>query len=192
MVVTERKTKDGAARGDPRRGARRVRRARPPRRLDRGDRPPRRHLAAVRLPPLRHEEGALHRRRRRGASARRSRCSSARPRASAARRRCDAMGEAYVELLRDRPVRPAGADAGLRRLRRPARSARSSGTATATSSPTSSASPASRRRRSRVLRQRDAAERLRVDGAARRRRSRGRERLLEGCKEPELDRLFFR
>ena len=88
--------------------------------------------------------------------------------------------EAYGELLaadRDLPAR-----ARCRRTR-PAttrRSAPSSATASATSSPTSSASRASSRRTiSRVLRQRDAAERLRLDGL-RDRPSPGRARLARG------------
>ena len=38
---------------------------------------------------------------------------------------------------------------------------------------------------------RDAPQRDRVDGAARRRRSRGRERLLEGCEQDDVSELFF-
>ena len=53
----------GTSRGDPRGGGRALRRHRAARHLDRDDRPRRRRLAAVPVPALRHQEGALHGRR---------------------------------------------------------------------------------------------------------------------------------
>ena len=118
-----------------------------------------------------------------GCSARRSSCSSPSSRAASARRSRSfqraAEGKRGEEALRrdgrglrrallERPHPAARADAGLRGLRRPGDPRPSSGTATATSSPTSSASPALPTEDvSAVLRDRDAAERDRVDGPRR-------------------------
>ena len=92
----------GAARRDPRRGAGRVRRARAPRRVDRGDREAapasRSRTCSGSSAPRR----TCSRRPSPAASARRSRCSSGRPRASAARRRSRRWARRTEQLLADR------------------------------------------------------------------------------------------
>ena len=154
----------------PRRRADRVRRPGLRGHVDRGHREAGRDLAALPLPPLRHEEGALHRLRhpllprharalpaggrghagRRGAARDRAppTWSSSRRTASGCGRRCRAMRRARTR-----------------------RSARSSARASATSSPTP---PRLRRRRPEslaVLRHGHAPERPRVDAGHRRSRA---------------------
>ena len=190
MVVERTEDEGGAARGDPRRRARRVRRARAARRLDRRDRPAGRHLAAVRLPALRHEEGALHRPSSRAASARRSRSSSGRPRASAARRRCRRSARRTASCSRATGTYLRGADAGLRGLRRPGDPRgrpHGYGDLVAYVERVSGADGGDRG----VLRERDADERARLDGAATTRPSRGR----SGCSRAartDVQTSFFR
>ena len=180
MVLTERKTKeerreeilDAALAEFAEHG--------PPRRLDRRDRPPRGHLAAVRLPALRDEEGAVSGRRRallppdaralpaggrgqagRGGAARRS----ARPTASCS------PPTASTCAPRCRPMPPA----------RTRRSARSSATATATSSRYVERVSGLGSEESRASSPRDADERARLD--ARDAAEEWGRRLLEGCKD---------
>ena len=119
MVVTERKTKDvrreeildAALEEFAERGLHGA--------STEDDRAARGHLAALRLPALRHEEGALHRRRQPLLPARRSRCSSGRPRGCGARRRSRRWGRPTSSGCTTDPDQPARPDAGLRRLRRP-------------------------------------------------------------------------
>ena len=91
-AATERKTADERREADPRRGGDRVRRARLRRRVTDAIARARGHLAALRVPAVRHEEGAVPRRPSAAASARRSRPSSGPPRGSAGEEALDAMG----------------------------------------------------------------------------------------------------
>ena len=74
----------------------------PPRRLDRRDREGRRHLAALPLPALRDEEGAVPRHDRRRRWRRPTRPSSAPRAARAARRRCTRWARRTRGLIEDR------------------------------------------------------------------------------------------
>src|SRR5207248_1932577 len=108
----------GAARGGARRGPDRVRGPRPPRRVDRGDREAGRHLAAVRLPPLRDEEGALQGDRR-PLPARDAGDLPARRRGQARRGGASGHGMRLRERADRRPHEAQGAARGVRGVRRP-------------------------------------------------------------------------
>ena len=140
------------------------------------------HLAAVRLPPLRHEEGALHRVRRAAASARRSSCSRGRPRASAARRRSRRWARPTCELLHDRTrlLAQMQAYAAVRRRRDPRGRARGYGDLFAYVERVSGIADGRARA---VLRQGDAAQRDGRRWTSDSRRAVGRAACVEGCKD---------
>ena len=139
----------------------------PARRLDRRDRPPRRHLAAVRLPALRDEEGALP-------APCVARCFRQTleifQRAAEGKRGEEALhaiGAAYGQLLRGRPDLPARADAGLRRLRDPEICAVVRNGFGDLVTYVERVSGVDARRARRLLRERDADERARLDATER-------------------------
>ena len=169
MAVSRTQDEGRTARGDPRRRAPRVRRARAARRLDRGHRPAGRHLAALRVPPLRHEEGALPRRGRALLPRDARDVPATRPKGSAARRRSRRSARPTWPRLAADPLRlraqmqayAACDDPEIREVVRDGY-----GDLVAYVERVVRASP---RGDHRVLRDRDAAERVRLDGADRRR-----------------------
>ena len=123
-----------------------------PRRVDRRDRAAGRDLAAVPLPALRLEEGALPRGRARAASGARSRPCSRPQRACAARRRSRRWATPTGSMLEHRSADAPGAAPDVRgRARRRRRPRRPCATATATSSRTPSESRAPTRRLARFF-----------------------------------------
>ena len=162
-----------------------------PRRLHGRDREGRRHLAAVPLPALRDEEGAVPRRPPRRRWRRPTRPSRAPRAARRGEEALHAMGEAYTALIEDRERLQlmlqcfAGCDDAEVRASRFAGSG-------ATSSSSSSAPPASRPEVvSALLREGDAAERARARCSSSTTRRPWGDRLIAGCNAGVMLRVFL-
>src|SRR6185312_627903 len=174
---------------DPRRGARRVRRARLPGHVHRGHREARGNLPAVSLPPLRDEEGALHRLGR-PLLPRHAGALPARRRGPAGRGGPEGDRRGLHGAAGDRPDVAARPDAGLRGLGGPGHPPRRP---RGLRRPDRLRPPRQRRRLAHdlaVLRDGDAPERARLDA---RHRQPGAldERAARGLRQGPVSRFFF-